>query len=434
MEFLQLNLSAPKASDVEIARYVVILLSLLVVPYLSILFGTTLLSLGLSWRGKTEEDAKFTRLSHDMADRLIGGFGVSSIMVLLPILTMGISFSQILYNTDSNIFQYFFLTFLIAIPALILTNMYKKSFETRDANPTGHYLLGLLALGGLKTTIWGFVSSVTIITFPEKWPLIQSLIPLTFDWNVVIRFLHFIVASLAITGAALLFFFFRWDDGLEDMDEGYRKYVRNFGGGVALGFAILQTLFYVWSIGTVPEFAKSMSLYGVGVGGMFVLFLTTFLLYKLLSEGNTSLVTPIFVLMLGFVLMSLVDDGVARDNALKYQHYALDQFNEKREAEVAAARAEQSGGAVLTGPEYGKTVYETYCIACHDFNNKLIGPSYMSVLPKYEGKLDELTEYIKNPVRVNPEEYPAPMMNTGWSDNDAKAAAEYLLDEYNKRK
>jgi cytochrome c551/c552 len=167
---------------------------------------------------------------------------------------------------------------------------------------------------------------------------------------------------------------------------------------------------------------------------MFVLFLTTFLLYNFLKNGNVSLVTPIFVLMLGFVLISLVDEGVARNNALQYQHYALDQYNEQLEAEVAAARAEQSGGAALSGPAHGKTVYETYCIACHDFNEKRIGPAYMSVLEKYDGKLDELTEYIINPSRVNPDEYPAPMMNTGWSDNDAKAAAEYLLEEYGKRK
>ncbi|MEZ4762882.1 MAG: hypothetical protein R3C26_06700 [Calditrichia bacterium] len=57
------------------------------------------------------------------------------------------------------------------------------------------------------------------------------------------RFSHFMMAALAMTGAAILFFFFNWVGGKKDMTAEYSDYVRKFGGGIALGMSVCQLFF-----------------------------------------------------------------------------------------------------------------------------------------------------------------------------------------------
>jgi cytochrome c len=80
----------------------------------------------------------------------------------------------------------------------------------------------------------------------------------------------------------------------------------------------------------------------------------------------------------------------------------------------------------------GQDIYNGRCIACHKFDTKLVGPPYNSVLPKYDGKQDQLIKFILNPVKVNPE-YPA-MPNQGLKPNEAEAIAEYIMKMYKEGK
>lgn len=76
----------------------------------------------------------------------------------------------------------------------------------------------------------------------------------------------------------------------------------------------------------------------------------------------------------------------------------------------------------------GADIYNGKCIACHQFDKKVVGPPYKETLPKYEGKMDELIKFISNPVKINAE-YPA-MPNQGLKPNEAKAIAEYIMATY----
>ncbi|MDX1702049.1 MAG: c-type cytochrome, partial [Melioribacteraceae bacterium] len=76
----------------------------------------------------------------------------------------------------------------------------------------------------------------------------------------------------------------------------------------------------------------------------------------------------------------------------------------------------------------GEDIYNAKCIACHQFDQKLVGPAYNDVLPKYDGKRDELVSYILNPYKINPE-YPA-MPNQGLKPMEAEAIADYIVNIY----
>ncbi len=418
---------APTAEHLAIAKISVVILSLLFVPYISILSGTVLFSLGFVYRGHKEERPFFLRFARDLVNTFIH-WGSGIVLGILPVFTLMVCFAQILWGSEVAITRFFTWTLVFIAAAVILAQFYKKTFAAGEEESYLQYFLGLATLGALTLGGFAFVSTVTVATFPEKWPLITTFIPLTYDWNMLARFTHFTVAGLAMTGAAIVFFFINWMGGKEDLDAEYREYVRKFGGGVALGFGILQTLFYLWYLGTLPEFAKSWSVYHIGIAGIATLLLVSYLLYALLSKANTGLGVPVFILFLVFFFLVSYGENQARENALVYQNYALAKKAAEIEAEIEARRAEKApGGGETADIAKGEEIYNTRCIACHRFDQRVVGPAYFDVLPKYKDNFDGLVEFILNPVRVNPEEFPAPMPNQGLSPAEAKAVASYLM-------
>ncbi len=98
-------------------------------------------------------------------------------------------------------------------------------------------------------------------------------------------------------------------------------------------------------------------------------------------------------------------------------------------AEIEQSRTER-GGAVAS-IQIGQEIYNTKCVACHRFDSRVVGPPYNSVLPKYEGKLDELKKFILNPVKVNPDYIAMP--NQGLKPHEAESVAMFLMKEYEEK-
>ncbi|MEN3046956.1 MAG: c-type cytochrome [Candidatus Hydrothermales bacterium] len=78
----------------------------------------------------------------------------------------------------------------------------------------------------------------------------------------------------------------------------------------------------------------------------------------------------------------------------------------------------------------GKVIYENYCVSCHYFKSKEVGPPLREVLPKYKGDLARLKNFIKKPFRVNPE-YP-PMPELGLSDRKIDLVVIYIMEDLKK--
>ena len=422
-------LSVPRADHLQIAKYIVIVMSLLFIPYISILFGTTLFSLGFSVRGKFEENSLFTKFSKDLVDKLFGNWATALVMGVFPVVTMLISFSQMLYGTTANVSQYFLVLLINVAVAVLITFLYRKSFVNREKSFLVHVLLGLAALGGLKATFFIFSSTLSLVLFPERWSLIQSVVPLTFDWIVVARFSHFMMAALAMTGAAILFFFFNWMGGKKDMTTEYSDYVRKFGGGIALGMSIVSTIFLLWYFITLPVMAKSYGVFISGMIGVIVLLIVCYYAYALLRDAQVKHGKSVFGFFMLFFLIVLINDNIARENSLHYQNYALNILHLEKMQQIENDRAERGGAEASI--ELGQQIYNSKCVACHQFEQRVVGPPYNSVLPKYEGDMEKLKQFILNPVKVNADYIAMP--NQGLKPHEAESAAMFLMKEYEEK-
>ncbi|RMF55336.1 MAG: hypothetical protein D6748_15335 [Calditrichaeota bacterium] len=427
MDFLDAWIAPPRADHVLIAKYFIIIVSTFFIPYISIQFGSTLFALGFSFRGKREENPLFWKFGQDIAETLLGGAATAFFLGILPVLTFAVSFGQILYGTEFNVGGAYLFTLVSLVLALFATQLFKKSFQKRDTAFTTHLFWGVAALLLQHLAIYGFVSSMSVVLFPEEWLFLKYPIVHPFDWNVVARLGMFMNRALAITGLAIIFFFFRWMGGKSDMDERYRDYVKKFGGGVALGFTMAQTLFMIWYLATLPIVAKATQVYMMGVINVIVLLIVAYTLYFFLADSRLKLATHASVLFLVFLFLFEANDHYARENALQYQNYELAKIDEEIRLEIEKQRM-LSGGGEEASAALGEQIFNQKCSACHRFEQKLVGPAYLDVLPKYQGDIEKLSQFILNPVKVNPN---LPMMpNQGLKPVEAKSAAMFLLKRY----
>ncbi len=427
MNFLDSFISPPRADHILIAKYIIIAVSLFFIPYMSILLGSTLFSLGFSYRGKSENNPVFTRFAKDLAETFLGNTGAALIMGVLPVIAMAICFAQILYATPYNTGQYFTITLLLVALALIAARLYRNSFNKPDESPMLHYGLGIAAHGLTVLALLAFAGSVTFVLFPEEWPINKEPIPLLYDWNVIAQFMFVTGSAVALTCLAILFFFFSWMGGKQDVSGEYAVYVRKFSSITGLIFTILQTPLFLWAIGTLPFSAKSYMVYYLAFAALAVLFVVSYLLYLLIRDANAGLSALIFPLFLIFWLVFLVNENFARENALVYQNYALKKIDTELRAKMEAER-EERGGVVAANVELGEQVYTAKCTACHQFEQRVVGPPYVEVLPKYAGDVQKLKAFILNPEKVNPEYIQMP--NLGLKPNEAESAAMYLIKHY----
>jgi len=139
------------------------------------------------------------------------------------------------------------------------------------------------------------------------------------------------------------------------------------------------------------------------------------------SAKFASLLVYLFVVLLAFLI---IKDQYAFDTSTKKQFAILAANYENYQKKVK----EEFG--LITEVINGADIYNGKCIACHQFDRKVVGPPYKEVLPKYEGNKEKLIQFVLNPVKVNPE-YP-PMPNQGLKPKEAEAVVEYLLTTYKK--
>jgi cytochrome c551/c552 len=95
------------------------------------------------------------------------------------------------------------------------------------------------------------------------------------------------------------------------------------------------------------------------------------------------------------------------------------------EREGKAASVPAGGDAAAL--EKGMKVFDAVCSVCHRFDAKVVGPPLNEVVPKYQGDLEKLKKFIRDPVKVNPA-LPA-MPKPAIKEDEVDAVARYLLSK-----
>lgn len=311
-----------------------------------------------------------------------------------------------------------FVNFLSLLCSLVSSRVYKKLFkESGRVTKFNILLLGIANQLFILITIWlsigiyfQFISSSTIDSF------IYSL----FSFYSLARLILFIFAGLVLSSFAYLFFIIPVvDESQLDFDN--RNLIhKNVGRG--LTFGIFIPLFLFLNFISAPTNNISFFYYLLSLTSILVVFFSLMLSYTSFNRINVRIVRISFYMLILSLAFFVGSETSLFAIASKKQKFIINLAFQKYHEQLLASAGRSFN--IVNGEE----IYNAKCVACHNFDTKLVGPPHREVLAKYKDKPEEMVKFILNPVKVNPD-YP-PMPAPGLKPNEAEAVVKYMFEHY----
>ena len=445
MDFLDKLVIPLSPEHLLLLHYIAILIFFLFIPFISMVLGGTALSLYYKGLGSRFNNKTHLNFAKDVIEIVTINKSTGIVLGILTLITSVLIFVQLFHNTDLSTVSYLLGSTFLVIVGLILIYTYRYSltfselFESvkEPENASEHVAKELVRFkAGSKSLstksgrfgftflflgTWLFTAGLSTAYYPEEWGE-KNILAIMFSGDVIARFIPFLLMAAAFTGATLLFVFFKWDGGKNNLAGDYKEFVRRKSIHITLFGSILLPVFLLINLITLPNGALSYSVFIYSTIALLLLFLGYHYLYVMYKNSDAKYGGHIFFVLLFAILSVIIKDQLAVGNATQKQTVVL------------AANFEQTMQK-LTGetnvPKIsGEEIYKNICSACHSFDHKVVGPPYKQTLPKYKGDVDKLVAFILDPKQNNPG-YP-PMPNPGLKPAQAHAVAEYILKEVKK--
>ncbi|MGB9668037.1 MAG: hypothetical protein ACPLSJ_07280 [Thermosulfidibacteraceae bacterium] len=268
---------------------------------------------------------------NDYTERLIGGFARASTIMTSLAIVLGVApllFVQVIYDpfwyTANNISAWWVLGFLLFI-AISFTTSYLFYFSDKKG---GNIIWAILSF------VFLIIAGIVIhalseqMISPEKWTKwITEGDKINLYGNKlhginVVRFLHFIIPSFAVTGVFMMLasWYYR---GKEGYSESYLNWLANKGRKMALIFSIIQgivgAIWYALEIDVKGFALHPLTLLGILAGMSYIGYLM-----KLKEPEKRAIPTAIFTFMV--ILLMAITRETLRNVKLSNMGYSIGDY------------------------------------------------------------------------------------------------------------
>lgn len=449
MDFLDQLVIPPSANHVMLLKYILTISLLLFIPYTGMMIGATYLSNYFNNKGRKMHNPLYTRFAKDVIEQLTITKSAELALGSIPVLSTTFAYAQLLYEAKTITMGIMALSALLFIIAFIFIYKYRSTFQIGEVLQSYRGLVNTDTLGKpgenidkireyeenlvssnltygkiglylLLTASYIFVGSTALASDPTRWDSVNNILRILFSWQTIVNFLYLLAAGGTITGGAILFYFFKWQGGMKNMDEEYAGFVRGYASKLTFISAICLPLLIFFNFLYLPSSASSPAVYVYLIITMLLLLVLFNFLYPMIKNSDTGFATGVFVIIFMIFTFNIIKDEAVLGNALREHTEEITKKSEEIEKE-AKTKTMTAGGI---SPD---AIYNSKCSACHRFDVKLVGPPYQQTVPKYNGDVQQLAGFIFNPVKKNPD-FPA-MPNQGLKKKEALIMAQWLMDK-----
>jgi hypothetical protein len=309
----------PNANQIALLKGIVVGAYLLFTGYFGMMVWGTLLSLAVRAFGCGASRPERERFSVFLMDVAHPGRSAALALGVAPVVVLSLSLAQILHDADVEAGSILLRCAGMVLVAVFLLDLCKRRLKTGSGPGAAGFAFGVLGAVLLAAAGLAIVNAVSLVLHPERWGAVRSPLDIMIHSNVLIRYMHFLLNSLGMAGAALLVFdLFKERTGVENAKR-YNLLVLGFGGGLTIVYAILQPVFLLLNLVTLPVVATSAKVFGLSFAALAAAMLLCRLAYGVLRSGRTApwSVAWLCILMLSGVVLAGWGEQETRDNALK---------------------------------------------------------------------------------------------------------------------
>ncbi len=433
MDFLQSIVLPQSAEHIELIRGLVIVAFVILMPYLSFVTGSLFYSLLYARKGKSRNHLLSLLLAKDLSEMITFSKGILVGLIVIPLLGIIFGYAQLLSGSGSLAAEYLILGLLFFIAAIAAIIAYNHSFNLIEENKEINFgknkifcPLGMLGFIMLLVGVYITISSIQLAIDTSLWNDPEQISNASFSTATIVNFFLFFVFSLTVSPVVLIYVYFR-PNSSKSAGKEHLDYIKKFGFTTALIFSFVLPVYLVLAVVSLPDYAlNNVSFFTILVSLILMIFAASYIYVMNRDKSGSYAPQTVFLFILIFALVILKDQYAMGTTTKEHAKLLASQYEEYQ------LELKKEMGLVTEKKVDGEAIYNTICSACHSFDKKIVGPPYNETLVKYEGKMNDLVDFILNPRKINPD-YPV-MPNQGLKPDQAKAVAEFIMKHYQENK
>ncbi len=303
--------------------------------FVNLLVGGSLLTLWAELKGR--KDPAYDRLARQIAATVTVNKSLAVVLGVAPLLCINTIYTVFFYTANSLTGNLWISIIPLVTIGFLLLYWHKYSWEKYKYKKTFH--LGILgaALVILLFVPLIFLANINLMLFPAEWASIKGSFSALFLSNVLPRYLHFLCASLAVTGLFLVGYMKRRAYPFQEIFQGLsisRRRVLKLGYRLALFASLAQLLLGPLNLFTLPWHAVTWGLAHAIIAGTVLALTAIVLLWKEIKGPEHHLGKRFYLIVL-LLSITVLFMGTGRHI---YRAVALHPHQKKIEHETAHHR------------------------------------------------------------------------------------------------
>ena len=425
---LPLDIPLPLPADSVLLQALLVFLFLWHILFVNLMVGGSLLTVVFELMGRRRPD--FEVLARAIAGTVTVNKSLAVVLGVGPLLGINVLYTVHFYTANSLTGGGWIAIVPLVTAAFLITYAHKYSWDRLQDAKGLHIALGAAGAALFLFIPLIFLANINLMLFPGRWLEVEGFLSALALPNVWPRYLHFVTASVAITGLFLLLFFLRGGcpiaSRLQTLDTaGLRKLFY----GIALGATALQLLFGPLVLLTLPGQGMSWYLIGVVSVGVTLALGAMHLMWREIADGGTGRLVPRATAVFALITLTAFAMGygrhVYREHALQEHRTLVAAHTRDLGWQAAAAQWREATGQQLVSTPLGQRIFESTCAACHARDRVLVGPPLTEIATLYGRDPAGIVTWTENPGRKRTDLPPMPAFRLG--AEKLRAVADYML-------
>jgi cytochrome c len=421
---LPLPLPVPEA----VLKGLLVLFFLLHIFFVNLMVGGSFMVVFFEYLGLRRK--KWDGLAYEVAKTVTVNKSLAVVLGIGPLLCINLVYTVQWYGANALTGHAWLLIVPTVISAFLLAYLHKYTWHAWDHGwrKKLHLAVGvLMALHFLFIPLI-FLANVNLMLFPSEWEKVRGFFSSLQIGNVFPRYLHFLLASVALASLFMVGWFGR-AGAAAGLPQGFsRDDLRRTFYRAALVPTAAQFLAGPLLLFTLPPVGITHTLYGViGAGALLGLVV----LHQLVKEvgapdGQVGRRYVGICILFSFVVLGMGSGRhIYREAALASHKAAVKHRTQEYEAALAAFNAQQAAGSGPAKVQTGEQLFAS-CAACHAPAVRLVGPPLAEIAQIYAGNPAGIVAWAKAPGKKRPDYPPMPPF-AHLSDSDLTRIAEFML-------
>lgn len=425
------DLPLPLPLPEGLLKALLVLFFLIHIFFVNLTVGGSVLVSIFEWMGFRRP--RYDRLALTLAKTVTVNKSLAVVMGIGPLLCINLVYTAQWYGANALTGHAWLLIVPLVTVAFLLTYLHKYTWERWSTGRAKkfHWAVSLMATALFLCIPFVFLANVNLMLFPGEWEKVKGFFSSLQVGNVLPRYLHFMLASIAITGLFCAGWMFRKETAAE-FEDFTRHDLRRTFYRVAANATACQFLAGPLLLFTLPHVGPMGALHSIiWPAAALGLALTVILWRKAVSddravEGGYGWIVACFSLV---VLGMGSGRHVYREAALATHKEAIRTRSHGYEAALAEFNAARAKAAAEGGGAPEEPVQELFavCAACHAPDQRLVGPSLKEIAGIYAGNPGGIVTWAMAPGKKRPDFPPMPPFSH-LGEEKLHRIAEYLLE------